>query len=147
MRTLAIDLGTRRIGLAISDEGGQFATPYSVLEVTAPEQAIEPIVKLVKQEAIGRILVGLPLEMEDGTVGPAARGVMAWGGKLAMKIMIPILYVDERLSSFEIEQEMIEQKRAGQKITRDQKKDQLDARAAALFLQEFLDGKLPPIEA
>lgn len=146
MRTLAIDLGTRRVGLAISDQGGHFATPLSVIEVTAPEQAIEQIVKLVKQEAVERILLGLPLNMDDGTFGPAAKSVMAWSGKLAMKIMIPILYVDERLSSFEAEQEIIEQKRAGQHITRDMKRDQLDARAAAIFLQEFLDGKLPPVE-
>ena len=146
MRTLAIDLGTRRIGLALSDEGGHFATPFSVLEVTEQDQAIEPIVQLVKKEQIRRVVIGLPLNMDDDSIGPAAKGVIAWGGRLAMKIMVPILYVDERLSSFAAEQEFIEQKRSGQKMTRDMKKDRLDAHAAAVFLQEFLDGKLRPIE-
>lgn len=146
MRTLAIDLGARRIGLAISDEGGHFATPLEVVQVTDADQAIAPIVQLVKKEAVQRILIGLPLNMEDGSIGPAARGVMLWGGKLAMKVMVPILYVDERLSSFAAEQSLIDQKRAGQKLTRDMKKERLDAHAAAIFLQDFLDGRLQPVE-
>lgn len=146
MRTLAIDLGMRRIGLAISDAGGHFGQPLDVLVVTDPQQAIDPIAALVKKEAVARIIIGLPLNMDDDTIGPAARRVIAWGGKLATRLMIPILYVDERLSSFQAEQELIGQKRAGQKLTRDQKKSRLDAHAAAVFLQEFLDGKLRPIE-
>ena len=146
MRTLGIDLGTRRVGLALSDQGGHFAMPLDVIEVTDPEQAIDPIVALVKKEAVQRVVVGLPLNMEDASVGPAARSCIIWGGRLAMKVMVPILYVDERLTSFAAEQTLIQHKRAGQKITRGQKKDRLDAHAAAIFLQEFLDGKLQPIE-
>lgn len=146
MRTLGIDLGGRRIGLAISDEGGHFAQPHDMIEVTAPEQAIEPIVSLIKKQDIRRVVIGLPLNMEDGSIGPAAKGAITWGGKLAMKVMIPILYVDERLSSFQAEQTLIDQKRAGQRLTRDMKKARLDAHAAAVFLQEFLDGKLQPID-
>ena len=146
MRTLGIDLGTRRIGLAISDGGGRFATPFDVLEVNGSEQGIDPIVKLVKDEQIARVVIGLPLNMEDGSIGPAARSVILWGGHLAMKIMVPILYVDERLSSFQAEQDLIGQKRSGQKITREMRKDRLDAQAAAVFLQDFLDGKLQAVE-
>ncbi len=146
MRTLAIDLGSRRVGLAISDEGGRFAMPVDVIEVTAPEQAIEPIVALCRKEAVQRIIIGMPLEMADGSIGPAAREVVLWSGRLAMRIVIPILYVDERLSSFQAEQDLVDEKRAGQHITRAMKKRRLDAQAAAVFLQEFLDGKLAPIE-
>src|SRR5882762_9522532 len=102
MRTLAIDLGTRRIGLAMSDQGGRFATPLEVLEVNSPDQALDPILTLILKEAV------------------------------------------ERLSSFAAEQDLIDRKRSGEKITRKQKKDRLDALAAAGFLQAFLDGKLPP---
>lgn len=130
----------------MSDEGGRFAMPYDVLDVTEPEQAIEPIVALVKREAVQRVIIGLPLNMDDGSIGPAARGVVLWSGKLAMKVVIPILYVDERLSSFQAEQDLIDQKRAGQHLTRNMKKERLDAQAAAIFLQEFLDGKLQPFE-
>jgi putative Holliday junction resolvase len=147
MRTLAIDLGTRRVGLAMSDEGGRFAMPFDVIEVTiGPDQAIDPIVALVRKEGVQRVIIGLPLNMEDGSFGPAARDVVLWSGRLAMKVVIPILYVDERLSSFQAEQDLIDQKRAGQHLTRGMKKDRLDAQAAAVFLQEFLDGKLQPIE-
>ena len=146
MRTLAIDLGTRRVGLAISDEGGRFATPLDVIEVNAPDQAIEPIVALCGKEAVQRIVVGLPLEMNDGAIGPAARSVVLWSGRLARKIVIPILYVDERLSSFQAQQDLIAQKRSGGRLTREMKKQRLDAKAAAVFLQEFLDGKLQAVD-
>ena len=146
MRTLGIDLGTSRIGLAVSDQGGHFATPMDVINVNSPDQAVDPIVQLIRKEEIGRVVIGLPLNMDDGSIGPSAKAVMLWGGRLAMKVMVPILYVDERLSSFAAEQELIGQKRAGQRLTRDMKKERLDAHAAAVFLQEFLDGKLRPIE-
>ena len=146
MRTLGIDLGTRRIGLAISDAGGHFATPLDVLQVTDPHQALEPILALIVRESVKRVVIGLPLNMEDGSWGPAAHEATKWGGQLAKKLMVPILYVDERLSSFSAEQTLIGHKRSGGKMTRKQKKERLDAYAAALFLQEFLDGKLLPIE-
>lgn len=130
----------------MSDEGGRFAMPFDVIEVTGPDQAIEPIVALVKKEQVQRLIIGLPLNMDDGSVGPAAKEVVLWSGRLAMKVVIPILYVDERLSSFQAEQDLIDQKRAGQHLTRGMKKDRLDAQAAAIFLQEFLDGKLQPID-
>lgn len=130
----------------MSDEGGRFAMPFDVLDVTDPDQAIEPIVALLRKEAVQRVIIGLPLNMDDGSIGPAARSVVLWSGRLAMKVVIPILYVDERLSSFQAEQDLIDQKRAGQHLTRAMKKERLDAQAAAIFLQEFLDGKLQPIE-
>jgi putative Holliday junction resolvase len=145
MRTLAIDLGTRRVGLALSDEGGRFATPYEVLNVNSPEQAVEPVVTVVEKEGVERIVLGLPLNMDD-TVGPAARSTIQWGRALAERTGKPVLFVDERLSSFAAEQQLIDRKRAGEKLTRRRKKEQLDALAAAGFLQAFLDGKLAPID-
>jgi putative Holliday junction resolvase len=149
MRTLAIDLGTRRVGLALSDAGGQWATPHAVLRVTDPAQAVAPILKLVQDEDVEQLLVGLPLNM-DGTAGPAARRTIAWAQGLAASAAgfhrsIKILFVDERLSSFEAEQQLSTRKRAGERLTRKRKKEQLDAIAAAGFLQSFLDGSLPPI--
>jgi len=150
MRTLAIDLGTRRIGLALSDEGGRLATPLDVLQVTAPEQAIDPIAKLSAREGVQRIVVGLPLNM-DGTRGPKARETISWARTLQRAfaeaaVAATVLFVDERLSSFDAEQQLIHRKRGGEKITRKSKREQLDALAAATFLQEFLDGKLPAID-
>jgi|SRR5438128_2608300 len=145
MRTLAIDLGDRRVGLAISDEGGRFATPHEVLEVSSPAAAIDPIHQLIKKENIKRILLGLPLNMDD-SLGPAAQKTIDWSRQLITRIKIPILFVDERLSSFEAEQQLTARKRAGEKLTRSRKKRQLDALAAASILQAFLDGKLRPID-
>ena len=145
MRTLAIDLGSRRIGLALSDEGARFATPLEVLTVNSPDTAIAPITAIVRREAVKRIVVGLPLNMDD-TLGPQARATLQWANQLQRLTNVPVVYVDERLSSFEAEQQLITRKRAGEKLTRQRKKEQLDAIAAASFLQSFLDGKLPPID-
>lgn len=145
MRHLAIDLGQRRIGLALSDAGGQFATPYEVLQVTDPLQAVQPILDLVQREGVERIVVGLPLNM-DGSIGPQAQSTIAWASTLADRAAIPLLYVDERLSSFDAEQQLISRKRSGEKLTRQRKKQQLDAIAAATFLQDFLDGRIEAVE-
>jgi putative pre-16S rRNA nuclease len=145
MRTLAIDLGNRRVGLALSDEGGRFATPYDVLQVGAPDDALAPIAKLIAKEDIKRVVIGLPLNMDD-TIGPAAESAVKWGRQLASHSDVLIVYVDERLSSFAAEQRLNDRKRGGAKMTRGQKKQMLDAHAAAGFLQEFLDGKLTAID-
>jgi putative Holliday junction resolvase len=145
LRTLAVDLGTRRVGLALSDEGGRFATPYDVLQVTSHEQALKPIVDLVHREGVERIVVGLPLNMDD-TVGGAAKQAATWGAALAAAAGKPVVFVDERLSSFVAEQQLSDRKRGGERLTRGDKKQRLDALAAAGFLQEFLDGRLQSIE-
>ncbi len=150
MRTLAIDLGTRRIGLAMSDEGGGWATPLDVLFVTDPSQAIEPILQRIKTEDVKRLVVGLPINM-DGSTGGAARDVMKWTAGLAesaarASVQVQIVYVDERLSSFAADQRLNDRKKAGEKLTRKRKKLQQDAVAAAEFLQAYLDGKLVALE-
>jgi putative Holliday junction resolvase len=145
VRTLAIDLGSRRIGLALSDEGGKYATPYDVLQVSAPEQAIAPIVQVVAKEGVERLVVGLPLNMDD-SVGESARRTIAWADALSKAAGKAVVLVDERLSSFAAEQQLIDRKRGGEKLTRGGKKQRLDALAAAGFLQEFLDGRLAAID-
>lgn len=142
MRTLAIDFGTKRLGLALSDEGGSLASPYAVIEVRSHGQAIDLIQQIITREGIKRLVVGLPLNM-DGTAGPAARRVMDWARQIKGP---PLLFVDERLSSFSADQQLIARKRAGEKLTRKRKKRRIDALAAAAFLQAYLDGKLPEIK-
>jgi putative Holliday junction resolvase len=145
MRTLAIDLGSRRVGFALSDQGGRFATPYEVFQVTSGAQAADRAIQIIEKEGVERIVLGLPLNMDD-SVGPAARQTISWGLELSQRAGKPLVFVDERLSSFEAEQGLIERKRGGEKITRKRKKEQLDALAAAAFLQAFLDRKLAPVE-
>ena len=145
MRTLAIDLGARRVGLALSDEGGRFATPLEVLTVASPEHALAQILPVLRTEGVERIVLGLPLNMDD-SAGPAVRATIEWGRTLARESAKPVLYVDERLSTFAAEQTLTDRKRAGEKLTRQRRKQQLDAVAAASFLQQFLDGRLPPLD-
>ena len=145
MRTLAIDLGTRRIGLALSDEDGRLATPYDVVTISSPEAGITAILGIIVEEGVERVVVGLPLNMDD-SVGSAARKTMRWGDALSVAARKPVVFVDERLSSFAAEQQLIDRKRGGERMTRSDKKQRLDAIAAAAFLQEFLDGRLPAID-
>jgi putative Holliday junction resolvase len=143
LRTLAIDYGDRRIGLALSDAGGKIATPLKVLQAGA--NPIADIATLVESEAVDRIVIGFPLNM-DGSRGPAAKKVTAFGDSLNAKTNKPIIYVDERLSSFEAEHSLAQRRRSGEKLTRKSKKERLDALAAAQFLQEYLDGKISGIQ-
>ncbi|MGD0768370.1 MAG: Holliday junction resolvase RuvX [Tepidisphaeraceae bacterium] len=142
MRTLAIDCGERRIGVALSDAGGKLATPYDVLQAVSPRQSISQIIRIIEAEGVERIVVGLPLNM-DGSSGPAAKKAVEFGRLLSCQSGRDVVFVDERLSSFQAEQQISARRRSGEKITRKSKKRQLDAIAAAGFLQEFLDGKLP----
>jgi putative Holliday junction resolvase len=145
MRTLGIDLGTRRLGFAMSDEGGRFATPYEVVRVTSPEMAASKVLEVIENEGVERLVLGMPLNMDD-SIGPAARQALAWGNDVARRAQKPIVYVDERLSSFAAEQDLNDRKRRGERLTRKRRQQQLDALAAAGFLQAFLDGKLQPIK-
>ena len=130
--------------MALSDEGGKFSSPYEVLTIASPEQARAAVLAVIRKEAVERIVVGLPLNMDD-SIGPAARDTIAWAKTLGDQAKLPVIFVDERLSSFAAEQGLIERKRGGERITRGQKKQRLDAIAASGFLQEYLDGRLPSI--
>lgn len=143
MRTLAVDLGARRVGLALSDAGGRLATPYEVVQVGSPAQAADAVLRVVEKEGVERIVVGLPLNMDDSSGGQAKQAI-EWGRALGIRASKPVVFVDERLSSFDAEQQIIERKRGGERITRKRRKQQLDAIAAATFLQAFLDGRLAP---
>ncbi len=83
MRTLAIDLGARRIGLALSDAGGRLATPYDVVP-GPPSRAMDEILNVIEAEDVQRIVVGLPLNM-DGTRGPAANEAVEFGRRLSAR--------------------------------------------------------------
>jgi putative holliday junction resolvase len=145
VRTLSIDLGTRRVGLALSDEGGRFATPWDVLTVGSPQQAADEILAIIRKEGIERLVVGVPLNMNE-SIGPAARTAISWARALASAAGKPLVFIDERLSSFEADETLTERKRGGEKMTRKDRKHRLDAIAAAGFLQAFLDGKLPELD-
>lgn len=143
MRTLAIDHGQKRTGLAMSDAGGKFASPLEVLSTDGA--LLDRLVALIKKEGVERIVIGLPMHMEGG-LGSTAKLVLAFASQLEAASKLKPVFVDERLSSFAAEQQLIDRKRAGGKMTRGMKRERLDALAACSFLQAFLDGKLSAID-
>lgn len=143
MRHLAVDFGTRRVGLAISDAGGSFAEPLDVLP--AGTDLPRRVAVLCRREGVERLVVGLPLNM-DGSPSWVTREAVKLGRSLGEATGLPVVYVDERLSSFEAEDQLKTRRQRGEKLSRDDRRRRLDALSAAHFLREFLEGRLTPID-
>lgn len=131
MRYLAIDLGQKRVGLAISDAGQSMAFPLVVLD--AGVGLISRVAQIVQSEKAGAVVIGLPLNM-DGSEGPRAKASREFAAQLTKAVSVPITLFDERLSSAEADWKL-----AGSNFTRDERKKRQDAIAAAVFLQAFLE--------
>jgi putative Holliday junction resolvase len=136
MRYLAIDYGTKRTGLAVCDSSEMLATPLAVIE--GHGNLMHRIVEIVLREGIEAVVLGLPVNMDDSE-GPAAKAVKKFGQELAKHIAVPIIFHDERLSSFAAEELL-----APADLTRKKHKRRLDAVAAAQILQSFLEEKHRP---
>ncbi|MHB8244877.1 MAG: Holliday junction resolvase RuvX [Acidimicrobiales bacterium] len=143
MRVLALDLGERRIGIALSDSRGVIATPYGVIERSGDPLADRSrIVSLVEETGAGLLLIGLPLSLSGGT-GPAARATMAEVEALTALLDVPVATFDERLSTLEAERRRRELVAA---VTRPRasrhklRRGVIDAEAAAIFLGAWLDA-------
>ncbi len=133
MKYLAIDYGSKRIGLAMCDRSETITSPYSVLQNR--KGLLEKIADIITGEDIEVVVIGLPLNMDDSQ-GPQARLVRKFAEQLAKFINVPIHFHDERLSTFGAEQKLID---AG--VKKGKKKKILDAIAAAEILQSFLEQK------
>jgi putative Holliday junction resolvase len=134
VRILGLDVGDRRIGLAISDPNGQVAVPLRTLHRTAQDGAVEAITALVAKENVEAIVVGLPLRM-DGTAGPQAESVRDFVKKLLPAVSVPVTLWDERLSTVQAEQ-LLRDGPGSKKGKAEQ-----DALAAAIILQGYLDSR------
>lgn len=139
MRALGIDLGERRIGVAISDASGSLARPLTTLQrVGSLRQVVEEIVALVhrlssEDEAIAEIVVGLPTRL-DGSDNDQTARTRAFAEALRAAVPIPIAFQDERLTSREAESRLAQTDRDWRT-----RKARLDAAAAAIILQDYLD--------
>jgi len=134
MRNLGLDIGEKRIGVAVSDADGILATPLTTINRDDDEMSIEAIFELVQQHQVERIVVGLPYSL-DGRAGKEVEKVKAFISKFPECGGISVEMWDERLSTVAAERLMIN---AGKK--RSKRKAQCDAAAAALILQGFLDS-------
>lgn len=132
MRTLAIDFGERRIGLAISDARGRVAVPMDAIHRTSDRQALEELAALVAEESVERLVVGEPRRL-DGSRGDAAERVGRFADKLAQATGLPIEMIDESLTSVEAAARMAPRRK------RRARDGRLDSIAAQILLQESLD--------
>lgn len=139
MRVLGLDYGGKRIGVAISDATGTLARPLTTIPADPPgaiDRVASLIVELGRDDtAPAAVVVGLPLRL-DGTPHPLAASVRAFGTALAERTGVPVVYQDERLSSREAESRLAERHRTWRR-----RKALLDAAAAAVILQDYLDGR------
>ena len=132
-RLFGLDLGSKTIGVAVSDGGLSIATPYHTIRRTKFTADVAELTRLVSREHVCALVLGLPLNM-DGSEGPRAQSTRAFVRNMAGKLDLPVLLWDERLSSVAAEESMIE---AG--VKRDKRARHIDAVAAAIILQGALD--------
>ena len=135
MRVIGIDLGSKRIGIALSDSDLTVATPLDVVERSGNvEKDHIAILKITDEWEVQKIIVGLPISL-DGTLGPSAQSVMDEIKKLKNVTDIPIETHDERFTTVTAEQILLQQN-----VKRDKKKRVIDKVAAAIILQGWIDS-------
>jgi putative holliday junction resolvase len=132
MRVLAIDLGAKNIGTAISDGLGITVRPVETIRRTSTDQDIARLRFLAEDLDAEAVVFGLPLRM-DGTTGDAAKGALQFARRLEAELDIPVIMQDERLTSYEAEQIMIERG-----FSRSQRRARSDEFAAMIILQDYL---------
>ncbi len=133
MRILGLDIGDRRIGVALSDPTGLLARPLTIIQRKGEEADVAAIVRLVAEHQAGQVLAGLPLSL-DGSLGPQAAKVKSFLGKLAPALPVPLETRDERFSTATARELRLA---SGMKKKKRQAPD--DAAAAAVILQSYLD--------
>lgn len=134
MRILALDVGKRRIGVAVSDPLGITARPHST--ILRDKTSVEKIIAIVKELEVNRIVVGLPLHL-NGTEGEQAADVRGFARKLMLAVSpVEVAFQDERLSTVEAEERLSDRRGGWRK-----KKSHIDAFAAAGILESYLQEK------
>jgi putative Holliday junction resolvase len=133
MRTMGLDVGTRTIGVAISDELGITAQGLKTLKRRSMEEDLKELATIIGQFEIGKIVVGLPKNM-DGTLGKQAKFVLKWIEVLTDQFQVPVVTWDERLSTVGASKVLLEAD-----LSRRKRKKVIDKLAAVLILQGYLD--------
>ena len=163
MRVLALDVGERRIGLAISDPEGRVAVPLETLERRDEDVDLRALAELVEREGVQAVVVGLPLSL-DGSVGPQAERTQEFARRVAEAVSCPLEMWDERLSTVAAERALTpsgppgrrsrrraDARPSGRSATSDRRRrpperhqGARDALAATLILQAYLDSRRRP---
>lgn len=132
-RLLGFDVGTKTIGLALSDVTRVIATPYETLRRTKFTADAKAIAEIVERQGVGGFVIGLPLNL-DGSEGPRAQSTRAFARNLAAQVDLPMAFWDERLSTAAVERHLIEAD-----ASRKRRAEVIDRMAAAYILQGALD--------
>ena len=134
MRILALDPGTKRIGVAVSDEMKMIATPLEYIPAEPFAGFLARLREILREKEIELVIIGMPRNM-DGSYGPASLKVQEFVAVLKDAITIPIRTLDERLTTVQAQRFLIEGN-----LRRAKRKEKVDKTAAAILLQSYLDG-------
>jgi putative Holliday junction resolvase len=147
-RSVCLDVGERRVGVAVSDVEGRLASPLTVIVRRGADHDFRQIADVVRREGAVRLVVGLPKTL-NGEVGPQARRVQRWAERLAPHLDVPIVFADERYSTAEARRRLAgtglpdDRGQRGGRAARTgagRAGTAIDAAAAAVILQDYLDG-------
>jgi putative Holliday junction resolvase len=142
VRVIGIDLGSKRIGVAVSDSGGVLASPYEVVVRSGDEQRDHRrLLEIAEEVEAERIVVGLPLSL-DGSMGPTAVAYAAEAERLGATTALPVETYDERLTTVTADRSLMERN-----MKADARRRIIDKVAAAVMLQAWLDGRPRPDES
>jgi len=134
MRILALDYGTKRVGVAVSDELKIIAQPLEYIPAEPLTGLLARLQEIIREKEVESILIGLPRNM-DGSYGPAALKVQEFALLLEDAVAIPIKMLDERLTTVQAQRFLIQGN-----VRRNKRKEKVDKTAAAILLQNYLDG-------
>jgi len=132
-RLLGLDLGTKTIGLALSDVSRTIASPMTTLPRGKFTKDAETLAKIVKEQGVGGLIIGLPVNM-DGSEGPRAQSARAFAGNIEARLALPVMLWDERLSTVAVERTLLEAD-----ASRRRRDEVIDKMAASYILQGALD--------
>ena len=133
MRILALDVGEKTIGTAVSDPLGLTAQPLKTIRRRTSEEDVEVVASLVHEFKVEQLVVGLPLHL-NGRVGPEAERVQEFGHFLAGRLGLPLYYWDERLTTVAAERVLL-----AADLSRRRRRETIDQTAACLILQGYLE--------
>ncbi|MBC7087227.1 MAG: Holliday junction resolvase RuvX [Tissierellales bacterium] len=134
-RILGLDIGEKRIGVALSDPLAMTAQGFKTINRVSMKKDIEEIEKIINDYEIKKIVVGLPLNM-DGSIGDSCEIVKKFSEKLRNKFNLEIIYIDERLTTVSATRVLLEAD-----VKRKNRKNVVDKIAASYILQSYLDKK------
>ncbi|MEQ2526288.1 Holliday junction resolvase RuvX [Robertmurraya yapensis] len=137
MRTMGLDVGSKTVGVALSDELGWTAQGLETIRINEERNVFgfEQIGKIIKEYEVSKIVVGLPKNM-NGTIGPRGEASYFFGNELEKLFGLPIVYWDERLTTMAAERVLLEAD-----VSRKKRKKVIDKMAAVMILQGYLDSQ------